>query len=247
MKLKQKNRLPSFLPEWFRDRIEVNTYKLNRFMRWASMQIPEGGILLDAGAGEGRFSHLFRHTKYIGVDLAVGDSDWDYSNLHVIANLTEMPFKRGSFDAVICTQVIEHVTEPRFVLDEISRVLKVGGHLFLTAPQSWHQHQKPHDYFRYTSFGLQYLIENSNLQIESIEPMGGYFWYLSFQLQNIVHWIFYNRPRTVLNWPIRAGLGLIFQFLLPLILFYLDGLDPIKDETFGYQCVALKPLKSMEP
>ena len=241
MKTNQQDRLPRFLPNWFRDRIEVNVYKLNRFMRWVSTQVPKGALVLDAGSGEGRFSHLFSHTRYFGVDLAVGDSDWDYSNLHVITNLAQLPFPRHTYDAVICTQVLEHVPDPQSILNEISRVLKVGGYLYLTAPQSWHQHQKPHDYYRYTSFGLQYLIENSKLQVETIEPMGGYFWYLSFQLQNLVHWIFYNRPRTALNWPVRAGLGLIFQLLLPMILFYLDDLDSIKDETFGYLCVATKP------
>lgn len=244
MKKSQTNRLPSLLPYWVQERIEVNVYKLNRFMSWASTQIPTGATVLDAGSGEGRFRPLFSHTRYFGVDLAIGDVNWDYKSLHILADLINQPFSSQTFDAVICTQVLEHVREPQKVLNEISRVLKPGGSLYLSAPQSWHQHQKPHDYYRYTSFGLQHLLENSQLHIKSIEPMGGYFWFLSFQIQNIIYWTFYDKRRSWITWPLRAGMGFVFQLVLPLILFYLDELDPIKDETLGYVCVATKPFYS---
>jgi hypothetical protein len=120
-------------------------------------------------------------------------------------------------------------------------VLKPGGIFFLSAPQSWHQHQKPHDYYRYTSFGLRYLVEESGMEIRSIEPMGGYFWFLSFQLQNINYWLFLSGMKgRRWTWPLRALFGLTFQLILPLILFYLDPLDRVQDETFGHLCIAVK-------
>jgi SAM-dependent methyltransferase len=187
----------------------------------------------------------FSHARYIAADLAVGDIQWDYTKLDVITNLIDLPFKTDSFDVVICTQVMEHITEPRAVLSEIARTLKPGGRLYLSAPQSWHQHQKPHDYYRYTSFGLRYLLEQVGLQVESIEALGGYYWYLSFQLQNSVYWTFSHTPqrRNWLTWPIRALMVLIFQISLPIILFYLDQLDLVQDETFGHVCVAVKSTK----
>jgi ubiquinone/menaquinone biosynthesis C-methylase UbiE len=154
-----------------------------------------------------------------------------------------MPFSGMTFDAAVCTQVLEHVPEPQQVVNEIVRVLKPGGVFFLSAPQSWHQHQKPYDYYRYTSFGLRYILEKSGLDVRSIEPLGGYFWFLSFQLQNSVYWTFSFRDQKYrwLTFPIRALMALFFQIIAPLILFYLDGLDPVKDETFGYFCIASKP------
>jgi len=205
--------------------------------------VPAGARVLDAGAGEGRYRPEFAHTRYVGVDLAVGDVAWSYHDLDAIGDLVRLPFGANTFDAALCTQVLEHVNEPYLVLQEIQRVLKPGGRLFLTAPQSWHQHQKPHDYYRYTSFGLRYLFEKAQLRAQSIQPMGGYFWYLSFQLQNINYWLFPRGTRgRKWTWPLRAVFGVIFQLGFPLLLYYLDRLDRQKDETFGYLCVAIKPL-----
>jgi SAM-dependent methyltransferase len=227
---------------WVRERVCVDDYQLAQFVHQAASQIPPGSLLLDAGAGEGKYKSEFAHTRYIGVDLAVGDIEWDYGGLNATSDLISLPFDHNTFNAVICIQVLEHVSEPLAVLKEICRVLEPGGRLFLTAPQSWHKHQKPHDFYRYTSFGLRYLAEKAGLEIEFIQPMGGYFWFLSVQLQNANHWIF---PRGMRGrrwtWPLRALLGLIFQLLVPLILFYLDPLDQVKDETFGHLCIAAKP------
>ncbi|HEY62836.1 MAG TPA: SAM-dependent methyltransferase [Anaerolineae bacterium] len=243
--LKPLTRAPRFLPEWVKRRIEVNVYELYDYIGKAGALTPSDAFVLDAGAGEGRFKPEFAHTNYIGVDLAVGDVDWNYRDLDAICNLFSLPFENNKFDVALCLQTLEHVTEPFIVIKELTRVLKPGGRLYLSAPQSWHQHQKPHDYYRYTSFGLKFLFEKANLIVEEIKPMGGYFWFLSFQLQNINYWLF---PRGMKGrrwtWPLRAINGLIFQLILPLFLFYLDPLDKTKDETFGYICTAIKPYRS---
>lgn len=231
------------MPQWLQRRVEVDVHKLYDFVEQAGTSVSTGARVLDAGAGDGRYRYEFRHTQYVGVDLAVGDARVDYRGLDVVCDLVALPFDMATFDAVLCTQVLEHVPEPQQVLREVSRVLKPGGRLFLSAPQSWHQHQKPHDYYRYTSFGLRYLLERAGLHIQSIENMGGYFWFLAFQLQNINFWLF---PRGMAGrrwtWPLRAINAVVFQVALSLLLYYLDPLDRIKDETFGYVCVAVKPL-----
>jgi len=240
------HRVPPYLhlPAWLRERIEIDSYPLRQFMIQTANGLPPYSRVLDAGAGEGQYKTLFQHTHYIGVDLAVGEAQWDYTGLDAVSNLTCLPFGNAMFDAVLCTQVLEHVPEPLQVLQEIYRVLKPGGQLFLSAPQSWQQHQKPYDYFRYTSFGLRYLFEKSGFHVKSIHPMGGYFWFLAFQLGNINWWLFpRGMPGRRWTWPLRALFGLIFQLILTLPLFYLDRLDRIKDETFGYVCVATKPVE----
>jgi SAM-dependent methyltransferase len=239
---KRRERLPSYVPQWIQRRVEVNVYELYEFVEEIGASLTPEDRVLDAGAGQGRFRPELKHTRYVSVDLAVGDAKWDYDNLDAICDLVHLPFGRVSFDAATCFQVLEHVPDPLSVLEEISRVLKPGGHLFLSAPQSWHQHQTPHDYYRYTSFGLQYLIEQSGMVLESAQPMGGYFWFLSFQLQNINYWLFpRGMPGRIWTWPLRALFGFLFQLVIPLFLFYLDPLDRIKDETFGHICVATKP------
>ena len=51
------------------------------FLKIATDEIPAGSIVVDAGAGQCRYKEAFPHTKYFGLDMAIGDSDWDYSNL----------------------------------------------------------------------------------------------------------------------------------------------------------------------
>jgi len=239
---KRRDPLPNFIPQWIQRRVEVDNYRLYEFMEQVGRSLGTEAWVLDAGAGEGKYKPELAHTHYVGTDMAVGDVQWDYSDLDVVCDLVRLPFGQNRFDAVVCTQVLEHVAEPSQVLQEINRVLKIGGRLFLSAPQSWHQHQKPHDYYRYTSFGLHYLLEHAGFNVESIQPMGGYFWFLSFQLQNINYWLFPRGMRgRAWTWPLRVLFGLLFQLILPLILFYLDRLDRMKDETFGYLCVAVKP------
>ena len=240
--IKGGERLPRFVPQWLKRRIETDIFLLYDFAAEAGASIPAGSLVLDAGAGEGRFKEDFSHTLYFATDSTVGDQAWDYTNLDVLSDLILLPFGSHVFDAVFCSQVLEHVAEPLSVTREISRVIKPGGRLYLTAPQSWPQHQKPNDFFRYTSFGLRHLFNRAGLRTESIKPMGGYFWYLSFQLQNINFWLFPSgMPGRKWTWPIRGLFGLVFQLFLPLILYNLDSLDRQKDETLGYLCIAHKP------
>src|SRR3546814_8619033 len=68
----------------------------------------------------------------------------------VAADGALLPFPDQSFEAVICSEVLEHVPDPRLVLDEIARVLKPGGCLLLTVPFLFRIHADPHDFGRYT-------------------------------------------------------------------------------------------------
>ena len=125
---------------------------------------------------------------------------------------------------------LEHVREPRRVVEEIARVLKPGGRLLLVVPQEWEVHQAPHDYFRYTRYGLRYLLESAGLEVERIEPVGGYFRLLSRRLLNGLQFF-----PGVLFFP--AAL----LFAPPaLVLPWLDALDRERNFTLGYICRARK-------
>lgn len=233
----------ALLPVWLRKRIEVNRFESYRLLEQAQGLIAEGALVLDAGAGEGQYKRYFSHTRYIGLDLAVGDPHWNYGALDVIGDLRFLPFAKNSFDAAVCIQTLEHVNEPMQVINEIGRTLRPGGRFYLSAPMSWHQHQKPHDYFRYTSFGFRHLLEQSNMRVLEMRPMGGYFWFLSFNLQLLHYWLF-PKPRSlglqIVQMPFKLATQFVFFLLLPLVLFYLDRLDRVKDHTLGWVCIAEK-------
>lgn len=191
----------------------------------------EPGIrVLDAGAGEGRFKSIFLHTRYVGIDLAIGNPQWDYSGVDLIGNIQELPFANNSFQVIINIAVLEHLKEPKKALLEFQRVMKPRGILFLVAPFLWERHQKPYDYFRFTSHGLEYLAKGAGFKEIEIEPIGGYFWLLGRRLLYILS--FFQK-----GWKIIFFLffGLILFFLL-LIFFYLDAIDRERDYTLGYIC-----------
>ena len=74
-------------------------------------QLPNGSRVLDAGAGEGQYAHLFREHRYCGVDLGVGDAAWNYCRLDAVADLTALPFRSGCFAACLNIVTREHVRE----------------------------------------------------------------------------------------------------------------------------------------
>jgi SAM-dependent methyltransferase len=142
-----------------------------------SALVPVNSKLLDAGAGQCQYKGLFEHCRYASLDTGVGDVTWDYSHLDFVAPLDNMPFGDNHFDFVLCTEVLEHVENPQSCLTEIFRVLRPGGQLFLTVPFFHLEHQIPHDYFRFTSYGLLMLASKAGFERSKIviEPFGGVF------------------------------------------------------------------------
>jgi len=193
-----------------------------------------GARVLDAGAGEGQYAGYFARQKYCGVDLAVGDAGWDYSKLHVVADLGALPFGDGTFDAALHIVTIEHLQEPGRALAEMARALRPGGRLLVAAPHEWEVHQAPHDYFRYTRYGLQYLLERAGLEVIEIRPAGGYFRLLARRLLNGLQ--FFTGGIRWLGFVPAAILLVPPAVILPL----LDGLDREKNFTVGYLCWAKK-------
>lgn len=130
------------------------------------------GAVLDIGCGHQPYNHFFQKniTRYIGLDYDFIDASPD-----VVGNALCLPFSADQFDTVISFQVLEHLPNPFKTFEEIFRVLKPNGKLILTAPQSWRKHEKPHDYFRFTNFGLSYLCNHSGLSPITIQSVG-YAW-----------------------------------------------------------------------
>jgi SAM-dependent methyltransferase len=127
------------------------------------------GRLLDVGCGNKPYREIFAPCvqSYIGVDL-----DGRHSRPDVMAQVLDLPFEAATFDTVLATQVIEHVPQPDRMLQEISRVLKPGGCLILTAPQYWRLHEIPHDYYRFTHYGLRHLVTACGLTVVLIKAEG---------------------------------------------------------------------------
>jgi SAM-dependent methyltransferase len=122
------------------------------------------GRVLDVGCGTRPYESLFAATAYVGLEIdtpgarARGRADYYYDG-------GTFPFEPQSFDALVCSEVFEHVFNPQQFLAEMHRVLKPGGGLLLTVPFAWDEHEQPHDYARYTSFGLRALLQEAGFDI----------------------------------------------------------------------------------
>jgi len=123
------------------------------------------GKILDVGCDNKPYQKLFTHAKeYIGLELdspenrKKGEANVFYDGKH-------FPFGDSTFDSVVFTQVLEHVFNPDEFLNEINRILKKDGNILLTAPFIWDEHEQPHDYARYSSFGLGHLLKKHGFQI----------------------------------------------------------------------------------
>jgi SAM-dependent methyltransferase len=219
------------LPPFLRRSILHFEASIDQALQDFAAALPRDIWVLDAGAGEAVHARVFQKQHYLALDLAVGNPSWNYGQLDVIADLKALPFRSASLDAAINIVTLEHIREPHTALEEIARVLKPGAPLLLVAPHEWEVHQSPHDYFRYTRHGLEYLLTRAGFSSLRIEPVGGYFRLLSRRLWNGLQ--FFHGPMFLV-----AG----FLIAIPaLILPSLDFIDRERDFTLGYICTGRKP------
>lgn len=161
----------------------------------------------------------------------MGEEIWDYSGLDAMARLEELPFSDTSFDHVISIVVLEHTAEPARVLEEFRRVLRPGGTVHLVVPHMWEEHQRPHDYFRFTSHGIRYLLERAGFRVRRVDPIGGYFWMLGRRLMAVLSF-----TQAGWRWIFFPVLAPVFGLIIPLCCYSLDALDRDRAYTLGFIC-----------
>ncbi|MDB6092574.1 MAG: methylase [Verrucomicrobia bacterium] len=178
------------------------------------------GEVLDVGCGSKPYAEFIPATRYFGVEIDTPRTRASFSADAYYDGRT-LPVGDASFDAVLCSQVFEHVFTPEEFLREIHRVLRPGGVLLLTVPFAWDEHEQPHDFARYSSFGLCALLERAGFTIEahrkSTADSRALFQLVNAYLYKVTH----GRNRA-LNWVAMLGLmapvnvlGLVFGALLP--------------------------------
>ncbi|MCB0121138.1 MAG: class I SAM-dependent methyltransferase, partial [Caldilineaceae bacterium] len=127
--------------------------------------------------------------------------------LDIVCDLHDLAVSDATYDVVICSQVLEHLPDPEHVLRELHRVLKPNGRLWLSTPLFFEEHEVPHDYYRYTRYGLRYLLEKSGFQIQQMAWLEGYYGTIAYQLKTMALAL----PRT----PQDYGGDSISYLLLP--------------------------------
>jgi len=178
---------------------DIGTHNESNRVQWIKQKlqnIPCGSMLLDAGAGEQQFRKYCTHLNYVSQDFAQYDgvgngrglqtNTWDQTSLDIVSDITSIPRPDGTFDAVLCVEVLEHLPNPLAAIEEIARLIKKGGYLILTAPFCSMTHFAPYHYStgfnRY--FYEKHLVENG-LSIIELKSNGSYFEYIAQEIRRL--------------------------------------------------------------
>jgi SAM-dependent methyltransferase len=154
---------------------------------------------------------------------------YQYGTIDLVSDIVAIPAASNGFDAVLCTEVLEHVPNPVAAIEELTRVLKGGGTLILTVPSNCLRHFDP--YFYFSGFSDQFLkhwCQKCGLDIVTIETVGNYW-----------SWLMVEVARSIRTVPWSAPL------LLPAFAYYFVRSrfrDPAAEATLcmGYHVIARK-------
>ncbi len=125
--------------------------------------------VLDVGCGvKPYYPYFAAAAEYTGVD--VGDNP--QADLRGTAE--ELPVEDGSYDLVLCLQVLEHVDDPDRAVRELHRVTRPGGRVLASTHGTQVYHPHPADHWRWTHTGLERLFaRNGDWRSLSVRPGAG--------------------------------------------------------------------------
>lgn len=230
-------RTPQFVRRYFNNQLERDD-----FVQAQLATLPAGAKLLDAGAGSQRYRPACGHLQYFAQDFGQYHSDekasftdgaggaegYRYGKIDYVGDIWRIAEQDATFDAVLCTEVFEHIPYPLETIREFSRLLRPGGRLILTVPSNCLRHMDP--YFFYAGFSDRLLtraLEESGLEVGSIAPVGDYY-----------RWLGVEVARTM-----RAHSPVAWLMLAPALLYYLVKRptdQSVATLCMGYHVVATK-------
>jgi SAM-dependent methyltransferase len=209
--------------------------------------VPAGSRILDAGAGELKYRRLCPHLNYVSQDFAqydgAGDTtglqmgSWDQSRLDIVSDITAIPEPDGSFDAIMCIEVFEHLPNPLLALQEFSRLLRPGGHLVLTAPFCSLTHFAPfHFYSGFNRYFYETHLPANGFEVIELQNNGNFFDFLAQEMRR-----FGFVARQYADRRLNLIEKILIQLMLLLIAKY-QKRDKGSEEIlcFGYHLLAVK-------
>ncbi len=203
-------------------------------------KLPKGSLLLDAGCGSQQYRPLCDHLTYHGQDFGQYDKDespgftaemgggngYKYGKLDYVGDIWNIKEKDQTFDAILCTEVFEHIPYPNETVKEFSRLLKPGGKLILTLPSNCLRHMDP--YYFYSGFSNHWIakiLAENFMKVEIVETVGDYYSWLAVEV-----------ARTMKNHSLLSAL-----LLLPAFIWYALKKPTIESKStlcMGYHVVA---------
>jgi SAM-dependent methyltransferase len=201
-----------------------NEAQRNDFVRERLSLLPATSLLLDAGCGSQQYRKYCDHLIYKAQDFAQynndtgdgftsgmgGETGYVYGEIDYVGDIWAVDEVSSHFDAILCTEVFEHIPYPNETVKEFARLLKPGGQLILTVPSNCLRHMDP--YFFYSGFSDRYLrkiLDENGIEIELIEPVGDYYSWISVELARTM------RHHSPLSWIFNGPALLWFMMKRP--------------------------------
>lgn len=134
------------------------------------------GHILDLGCGKVPLYSMYK--DYVNSVTCVDWSNSKHGNMYTDYNVDlnakiELPFKERSFETVLCTDVLEHIASPEYLMKEIYRILANDGKIILGVPFFYWIHESPYDFNRYTEYMLRRFCKDVGLEIIELFSYGG--------------------------------------------------------------------------
>ena len=227
-----------------------NPVMRDRFIAREAAAIPSGKRVLDVGAGSCPYRPLFSHCEYRAQDAKPLEADQlrfgGYGAIDYVSDATAIPVAAGSFDVVLCTEMLEHHPYPIDVVRELARVLAPGGTLILTAPLGSGIHQEPyHFYGGYTPYWYKKFLAEVGFASIAIEPNHGSIMFFS---QEGLRFLRTTSPTgsafpmhlRILWAPVWLALLPLLGVAVPFAARILDRYDSEHRFTVGYHVTAVR-------
>ena len=186
----------------FLENIKHKLNNLNERDKWVKKQIkslPKGSLILDAGCGSQRYKHLCKELNYFSQDfgqykkdqkktigsrfLKKNNEDYSYGKLDYVGDVWSISEENEKFDAILCTEVLEHIPYPIETIKEFSRLIKKGGVLILTAPSNCLRHMDP--FFFSSGFSDRWyekFLPLYQFEIEELTQVGDYYRWIATEI-----------------------------------------------------------------
>jgi SAM-dependent methyltransferase len=216
--------------------------EIARFVREEGSRLQ--GRLLDVGCGEKPYGPCLPNVeRHWGTDMPSTIHGVEHSD--VMASALALPFADGTFDSILCTEVLEHTPAPATGLREMARVAKPHALLLLTVPLSEQLHEKPYDFCRFTCYWLENLLEGTGWEILRLHPRGGAWLEIGYRLSSLLYdslGATADDHGSLTPRPVASFFVIPACALIQMVTSLLDTLWPSTVSTMGYGALARRRL-----